>query len=65
MSQISSSEIVELAQEQGFRIRETKHGYVIYAKDGVHTIGLHKSKPSDFRAHKKRISDLRRIGVEI
>lgn len=51
-------------RRQGFRVRQTRKGYVVYSKDGVHTAGFHKT-PSDKHGFKNSLKDLRRIGVDI
>lgn len=55
-----------LCLAQGFRVRPTRSGYVVYAKDGERgrTVGWHLS-PSDHRWLKNTISKLRKIGVEV
>lgn len=57
--------LVRLAESQGFRVKTTRKGWVVYAKrrDGG-TVWLHKT-PSDWRAAKNIRAELRKIGVEI
>lgn len=53
------------AERQGFRVRRTRSGYVIYARrveDG--TVGFHRTG-SDHRWVKNATADLRRIGVRV
>lgn len=56
--------LARLVEAQGFRVRRTKSGYVVYAQDGRRTAGWHRTA-SDHRARKNLLADLRRIGVEI
>ena len=48
--------------DRGVRMRKTKSGLVIYADDGVNTVGTHMG-PSDRNAHRSLAADLRRIGL--
>lgn len=50
--------------EQGYRIRRTRSGYVVYGKDGTSTVGWHRT-PSDYRWYKNVVADLRRLGVSL
>lgn len=54
--------LIREARGRGFRVKETRNGFTIYAKNGVDTVGTHASN-SDRRAVKKLRSDLKRIGV--
>jgi hypothetical protein len=57
--------LARLCRDQGFRVRETRSGYVAYAhrvEDG--TAGWHRT-PSDHRWIKNALASLRRIGVRV
>jgi hypothetical protein len=55
--------VVREAERQGFRVKETKMGWMIYAKEGPEQVLMHKT-PSDWRALRNDIARLRRIGFE-
>lgn len=54
--------MARICRDQGFRVKETRNGYVVYGKDGTSTAGWHTS-PSDHRWLKNLRADLRRLGV--
>lgn len=57
--------LARTCEQQGFRVKRTRHGYVAYSKDrNGGSVGWHTT-PSDSRAVKNLIADLRRIGVEV
>lgn len=58
------SRLAHTAERQGFRVRQTRAGWVVYGKDGKSTVGFHRT-PSDHRAHRNAVADLRRIGVTL
>jgi hypothetical protein len=54
--------IVREAERQGFRIKPTKKGWMIYGRrEGQGCVVLHRT-PSDQRGLKNSIADLRRLG---
>jgi hypothetical protein len=54
--------IVREAERQGFRVRPTKKGWIIYGRhEGQGCVVLHRT-PSDQRGLKNSIADLRRLG---
>lgn len=52
------------AEKQGFRTRRTRNGWVVYSNDGKGTAGFHLT-PSDHRAYRNAVADLRKIGVAV
>lgn len=59
-----NSPLAKAAEKQGFRVRRTRKGWVVYARDGVRTVGFHRM-PTCHRAKDNAIADLRRIGVRV
>ena len=65
------SALVGAAEGQGFRVRQTRNGWMVYAKiePGRLTVGaigcvtVHRT-PSDVRAVKNARAELRKIGVK-
>lgn len=53
--------VLRAAQEQGWRIRPTTDGVMLLAPNGTGKVTVHGT-PSDFRALRNTISDLRREG---
>ena len=64
MSAPSSAKIAALAVVQGFTVKRTKKGYMVRSKCGKYQVLFHHT-PSDHRAHKNVVAQLRKIGVEI
>jgi hypothetical protein len=56
--------LARLAEQQGFRVRQTRSGWTVYGKDGTSTVGFHRT-PSDHRAYRNARADLKRIGVQV
>lgn len=52
------------AERQGFVVKRSKKGLMIYAKDGERMVMLHLTN-SDCRASKNMVAALRRIGVNV
>lgn len=58
-------QMVEAAEQQGFRVKETRKGWLVYPADtGVSGVLMHKT-PSDPRGVKNARAMLRRIGVDV
>jgi hypothetical protein len=53
--------LVRKAEKQGWRVRETKSGWMLFSPDGVTKVSVHKT-PSDHRWHRNTIRDLRKGG---
>jgi len=61
----SVPELVNLAERQGFRVRRTRKGFMVYAKIRERgSVTLHLTC-SDHRAIKNALTELRKIGVEV
>jgi hypothetical protein len=60
----TNAKIARAAEEQGYRVRPTRKGWVVYGKDGKSTVGFHRT-PSDHRAAKNLRADLKKIGVVV
>jgi hypothetical protein len=56
-------ELVKAAKKQGWRVKETKKGYMLYDPSGVHSESLHKM-PSDWRNLRNALSRMRHFGFE-
>lgn len=57
--------LVALASDQGFRVRRTKKGFMVYAKEvSLGCVTLHLTD-SDKRAIDNMRADLRKIGVRL
>lgn len=57
-------EIVKAAEEQGWRVKATKRGHLMFfAPDGINKVTA-GGTPSDYRALANLLSDLRRYGFE-
>lgn len=50
--------------EQGFRTTETKKGWIVYPPDPSRGVVVAHSTPSDHRAIKNFVGDLKRAGFE-
>jgi hypothetical protein len=61
---IDQSDLVNRAEEQGFKVETTRKGWRVLARDGKGMAHLHRT-PGDHRAFKNSKSDLRRIGVQL
>lgn len=59
-----NADLVRAAEAQGFRVKPTKKGWTVLAKDGVRAVGFHRT-PSDKRAKANAKADLRKIGVVV
>lgn len=60
----STEDLVRTAERQGFRVKRTKKGVMIYGKrPGTGMVLLHFTC-SDHRALKNSIAGLKRLGVE-
>lgn len=57
-------DFARLAEQQGYRVKATRKGWTVYGKDGVTRVGFHRT-PSDHRASKNLVADLRKIGVQV
>jgi hypothetical protein len=55
--------VVRAAEKQGWRVRETKKGWMLYAPDGQHMETLHKT-PSDWRSIRNTVARMRRHGFK-
>jgi hypothetical protein len=53
--------VIREARRQGFRIAETKKGWMVYGKEGIGQALLHRT-PSDPRGFLNDIAQLRRLG---
>jgi len=53
--------VLEAAQEQGWRIRPTRDGAMLLAPNGSGKVTVHGT-PSDWRALRNAISEMRREG---
>lgn len=58
------SRLVNVAAGQGFRVKEAKSGWMVYAKEGSGIATIHKT-PSRQNAVNRVKNDLRRIGVRV
>lgn len=58
-------ELLRRCEEQGFKVRETSSGAIVYAKDSKGGLVVIHWTPSDHRAAKNTIAHLRKIGVEL
>lgn len=56
--------LADLAERQGYRVKATRKGWTVYGKDGQRTVGFHRT-PSDHRAFKNIVAELRKIGVQV
>lgn len=56
--------LARLCEKQGFRVKVTRNGWVVYGKDGSTTVGFHRT-PSDHRAERNLRADLKRMGVQL
>lgn len=56
--------LMQLCEDQGFRVRKTKAGFQILAKTGTGMVVIHMTC-SDVRALKNVRSELKKIGVEL
>ena len=61
---MKQTDLVSACKEQGFRVVPTRKGWRVFGKDGKGMAHLHRT-PSDRRAVKNGLSDLRKIGVEL
>jgi hypothetical protein len=59
-----TTQLLALAEQQGYRVQPTKKGYRVLAPGGAGSVCLHRT-PSDSRAIKNSEADLRRIGVKL
>jgi hypothetical protein len=58
-----TANLIRKLREQGWRVEETRHGYMAYSPDRVTKVLLHKT-PSDHRALKNALSELKRGGFD-
>jgi hypothetical protein len=56
-------ELVKVAKKQGWRVKQTKKGYLLHDPSGLHKETLHKT-PSDPRGLRDSLSRMRRFGFE-
>jgi hypothetical protein len=56
-------ELVKTAKKQGWRVTETKKGYLLHDPSGVHSESVHKT-PSDRRNLRNALSRMRHFGFE-
>jgi hypothetical protein len=56
-------ELVKAAKKQGWRVKETKKGYLLFDPSGRHKELLHKT-PSDPRGLRDSLSRMRRFGFK-
>jgi len=56
-------ELVKAARKQGWRVKETKKGYLLFDPSGQHKELLHKI-PSDPRGLRDSLSRMRRFGFK-
>ena len=56
-------ELVKAAKKQGWRVKETKKGYLLFDSSGRHKELLHKT-PSDPRGLRDSLSRMRRFGFK-
>lgn len=58
-------EMAKIAESQGFRVKRTKKGFMIFGKPGSgQMVTLHLTC-SDWRAEKNAVNRLRRLGVKV
>lgn len=60
----TNDKIARAAEQQGYRTKRTRKGWVVYGKDGKSSVVFHAT-PSDCRAAKNLRADLKRIGVVV
>ena len=56
-------ELVRAAKKQGWRVRETTKGYLLFDPSGRHKESVHKT-PSDWRSLRHSLSRMKRYGFE-
>jgi hypothetical protein len=56
-------ELVKAAKKQGWRVKETKKGYLLHDPSGVHSESSHRP-PSDWRNLRNALSRMRHFGFE-
>jgi hypothetical protein len=56
-------ELVKAAKKQGWRVKETKKGYLLYDPSGRHKELVHQT-PSDPRGLRDSLSRMRRFGFK-
>jgi hypothetical protein len=59
----SNAAVVKAAEEQGFRVRTTKKGWMVFGPTGP-PVTLHRT-PSCSRAKANAEADLKKIGVQL
>lgn len=61
----AAQHLAKVCEEQGFRVKRTKSGFVTYAQDPEGpTVGWHTT-PSDWRWLRNTTAELRKIGVRL
>lgn len=61
---LEQADLVSVCEEQGFTVQPTRKGWRVLGREGKGIAHLHKT-PSDCRAFKNTVRDLRKIGVEL
>jgi hypothetical protein len=63
MKMRDNAPLVAAAEKQGFRVKPTKKGWLIFGKTGT-PVCLHRT-PTCSRAKANAMADLKKIGVEL
>lgn len=63
MSVKELTRLIRQLEEQGWHVEATKSGWMAYSPDGINKTSIHKT-PSDHRAWKNLISNLRKGGFD-
>lgn len=57
-------QLIRKCEDQGWRVKETRSGWILLSPNGVDTASVHKT-PSDHRADKNFLAKLKRYGVKL